>query len=453
MSSTKRQIRLLALAIVLLLACARFQVAQTPTLFSKPSEPTAQSLFEDANGYLGRKYQEFNKQNLPYDPKLEQRTKQEQLNLARQNAATLQARKKLKGDDLYYLGLLFHLANNGDAALSSMLQFLKEHDEGSKAQAARTLVVVYGTKTNNLAAAEGAVKDYRAHQPQTAEDLYNIEFLLADAYQRSNEYDKVVEHAEKILEAAKSFANANRTDTFKRDDMLLKSAIMLSNGYVKTEQKPKAVQMFADLRRLSVALPSGSLYKQTTIRLKTLDPNFDTQKLFEDVSALPKTTLPDIVAAQWIDQHPVKLEDLRGQVVLIDFWASWCGPCRYTFPKLVEWNRNYKDKGLMILGVTKYYGHADTRPLTPGEELVYLREFKKRNQLPYGFVVGDSNVNELNYGVLSIPTTFLIDRQGKVRFISTGSGEEEIAELGAMVKKLIEEPVSPMSTSESSEKN
>ena len=49
--------------------------------------------------------------------------------------------------------------------------------------------------------------------------------------------------------------------------------------------------------------------------------------------------------------------------------------------------------------------------------------------------------------------TFLIDRQGKVRFISTGSGEEEIAELGAMVKKLIEEPVSPMSTSESSEKN
>jgi len=107
----------------------------------------------------------------------------------------------------------------------------------------------------------------------------------------------------------------------------------------------------------------------------------------------------------------------------------------------------------MILGVTKYYGHADTRPLTPGEELVYLREFKKRNQLPYGFVVGDSNVNELNYGVLSIPTTFLIDRQGKVRFISTGSGEEEIAELGAMVKKLIEEPVSPMSTSESSEKN
>ena len=80
----------------------------------------------------------------------------------------------------------------------------------------------------------------------------------------------------------------------------------------------------------------------------------------------------------------------------------------------------------MIVGVTKYYGHGDRTPMTPAEELVYLREFKKRNGLPYGSVVADSNTNEFNYGVFSIPTSFLIDRKGVVRYISLGADEEEI---------------------------
>ena len=93
----------------------------------------------------------------------------------------------------------------------------------------------------------------------------------------------------------------------------------------------------------------------------------------------------------------------------------------------------------MILGVTKYYGHGDGRALTPGEELVYLRDFRKRNALPYGFAVIDSNVNEFNYGVFSIPTSFLIDRKGVVRYISMGAAEEEIDVLGEMIKKLLDE--------------
>ena len=453
MNPSRTKLSVLVATLILLLLCSSAISAQAPMVKSSGNdERPAQALFEDANGYLGRRYQEFNKQKLPYDSKLEQRTKQEQLDLAKQNALTLRARKKFKGDDLYYLGLLYHLANDGNAALASMQEFLKNNRDGSKAQSARSVVVLYATKSNDLPTAEAAVKDYQVHEPQLAEDRYKMEFLLADAYQRLNKFDMVVEHAEKILEAAKNFASTNKDETFKRDDMLLKSAIMLSNGYMKTSQKQKAVEMFSELRRLALALPSGSLYKQSTINLRFLVPKFNAQQLFEDVAALPKPKLPEIIATQWIDQQPVKLSELRGQVILLDFWATWCGPCRYTFPKLTEWNKSYKDKGLVILGLTKYYGRADTRPLTPGEELVYLREFKKRNQLSYGFVVGDSNVNDLNYGVLSIPTTFLIDRQGIIRFISTGSGEEEIAQLGSMIKKVMDEPMSPINTSENSDK-
>jgi len=148
------------------------------------------------------------------------------------------------------------------------------------------------------------------------------------------------------------------------------------------------------------------------------------------------------VAAEWIDQTPVKLSELRGQVVLLDFWAPWCAPCRNSFPKLQKWHESYKEKGLVILGLTNYFGEANGRKLTRGEELTYLRSFKKINRLPYGFAVADSQVNELNYGVFSIPMSFLIDRSGKVRFIAIGASEREITGLGKMLETVLAEPSS-----------
>ena len=69
----------------------------------KADNRPAQELYEEANRYLGRRYQEFNKQKLPYDAKLEAQTKKEQKDLAVRNAAILQARSPLAGEDLYYL--------------------------------------------------------------------------------------------------------------------------------------------------------------------------------------------------------------------------------------------------------------------------------------------------------------------------------------------------------------
>jgi hypothetical protein len=91
--------------------------------------------------------------------------------------------------------------------------------------------------------------------------------------------------------------------------------------------------------------------------------------------------------------------------------------------------------------MTNYFGQVDGRKLTPGEELAYLSAFKKRNRLSYGFAIADSHANDLNYGVDSIPMSFLIDRRGVMRFISVGASETEITALGKMIKKLIDEPL------------
>ena len=436
--------------LVFLTSLAVTGASQTPTkddTARKPEERTANELYEDANGYLGRRYQEFNKQKLAYDAKLEAKTRQEQKELAVRNAQLLGSRKTLAPTDLYYLGLLHHLAENADGALTAMRTFLKDDPDGDKSQTARLIIVVYAVKKNLIPEAEAAIAAYMRHKPQNFEDLYKMEFFVADAYLRAKDYPQVITHAEGMLKAAKTFADERRKEVFTRDEMLMKSVFLSSDAYIKLNQKETAFKELEELRRLAISLPSGRVYKEASLRLARTFPDADLGRIFND-AAVTTSTPPELTATEWIDQAPLKLSDLRGQVVLLDFWAHWCGPCRYTFPKLAGWNETYKSKGLVILGVTNYFGSAEGHKMTPAEEIVYLRNFKQRNHLSYGFVVTDSRVNDYNYGVFSIPMSFLIDRKGVVRFIASSASEPEITALGQMIKKLIDEPAENKAESE-----
>jgi cytochrome c biogenesis protein CcmG/thiol:disulfide interchange protein DsbE len=105
----------------------------------------------------------------------------------------------------------------------------------------------------------------------------------------------------------------------------------------------------------------------------------------------------------------VHLSDYRGKVVLLNFWATWCGPCRLEIPWFVQFERQHKDQGFAVIGIAMDDdGWASVKP------------FAEDLEINYRILMGNDSVALLYGGVDSLPTTFLIDRAGKVASVHIG---------------------------------
>ena len=124
------------------------------------------------------------------------------------------------------------------------------------------------------------------------------------------------------------------------------------------------------------------------------------------------------------DGKPLKLSELRGQVVLLNFWATWCVPCRSEIPGLNEMQRGLAARGLRVVGVTT----SDSADL--------VREYQKDVRQDYTVALGDDGV-AAKYAVGVLPTTFVIDREGRIR--QKIIGEKSRAEFEALVGPLLDE--------------
>ncbi len=127
-----------------------------------------------------------------------------------------------------------------------------------------------------------------------------------------------------------------------------------------------------------------------------------------------------------LDGQPVKLSDFRGKVVLLNFWATWCPPCRREIPEFFDLQKSYGDKGLVIVGVAMDEG---------GTKVV--KPFVSRLGINYPVVIGDAETASAYGGIEALPTTFVIDQNGQIITEQEGGADRSTfeAEIKALLQK------------------
>ncbi len=127
-------------------------------------------------------------------------------------------------------------------------------------------------------------------------------------------------------------------------------------------------------------------------------------------SLAPDFSLPDLAGQR------LHLSSYRGKVILLDFWATWCDPCRDEIPRFVELQNRYGGQGLQIIGVS----------MDDGPEPV--RDFYQHFKMNYPVVMGNAKMGELYGGVLGLPIAFLIGRDGRINGKHVGATDISVFE-------------------------
>ena len=414
-------------------------------------------LYEEAAKYAERKFDEYERNRVPFSRALATETFQQQSELAARYAAQLAARGNLSGVDNYYLGLLYELAGKNSEVIEPLRRFLAEsatkatpaenssvtgaeHPPATKEQLqnARVILGAEMAARKRLAEAESVLADYARHEPATPQGLFKLHHALARAYAQDKKNEQSATHARLAFKVAKE-SPVKAGDELERAQVIGGAGAFLADVLLRLKQEDEAARTMEELLRLGLSLPSARIFTEAAQWLAENEREELIERVLSETPRDTTATAPEINIAEWIDHKPVKLSDLRGRVVLLDFWATWCGPCRFTMPKLKTLHERFKKDGLVVIGLTQFYGRAGKTVVNPAEELAYLRTYKKDAKLPYPFAVAAEGDNDLRYGVRSIPTAFLLDRRGRVRYISVGASEANDESLARIIRKLLAE--------------
>ncbi len=136
------------------------------------------------------------------------------------------------------------------------------------------------------------------------------------------------------------------------------------------------------------------------------------------------TPAPDITLKSTTGEN-IRLADLKGKVVMVNFWASWCGPCRQEMPLLEKIYTDYKDAGFVLLGVNVDAETADRD------------DFMKKTPMSFPILDDSANTATEVFGVEAMPSSYFIDKDGKLVYLHKGYKPGEESVYVAQIKKLL----------------
>jgi thiol-disulfide isomerase/thioredoxin len=139
--------------------------------------------------------------------------------------------------------------------------------------------------------------------------------------------------------------------------------------------------------------------------------------------AAPEIDLAVLGGGDW------RLSDNRGQVLLLNVWATWCKPCRKELPELARLHKEYGPRGFSVVGVS----------VDPARKEPEVKQMVEEMKLPFPVLLDPDNVSVHDYGITGYPTTFVIDREGGVRMRRDGIIYEHDESLAASINEAIDE--------------
>lgn len=154
---------------------------------------------------------------------------------------------------------------------------------------------------------------------------------------------------------------------------------------------------------------------------------FATLLIFLTLPTLATEPAPDFTLPTFPDNIEINLKDFKGRVVYLDFWATWCPPCRKSFPWMDEIHERYKDEGLSIIAVTL------------DKKREQIEQFIKKTEP--AFIVAHDPTGKVAkaYQLRAMPTTYLIDRNGQLVMTHMGFRSTDKEKLEATIQSLLEE--------------
>jgi len=174
-----------------------------------------------------------------------------------------------------------------------------------------------------------------------------------------------------------------------------------------TERSTRKSRLALAAVALSLAIPGGALISRH-------------QRFVPAIAVPVHNPATGALAADFsltgLNGKQVRLSDYRGKVVLIDYWATWCAPCKVEIPKLVELQKKYANDGLQVIGISMDDGPEPVREV--------VRDFA----INYPVALGNVKVAEAYGGVLGLPVAFLVDRKGHIYRKLVGDAEMQLVE-------------------------